>query len=63
MFKNKIIITLMVISVLLLGLCKKYKKEDKDYTGLGLLYLLLSSNTETNNSSGFMLKIPDGVAK
>jgi len=61
--KKTSFITIIAL-ILILGLfCKKEEKNDKE--GLGLFLLLQSQQSQQNqsNGSGFMIRIPDGIAK
>ncbi|GIX41104.1 MAG: hypothetical protein KatS3mg129_0837 [Leptospiraceae bacterium] len=58
--KNILLISILFIFILGFNYCKK-NNENLDLTGIGLLLLLQQSNQE--ESSGFVIKIPDGVAK
>jgi hypothetical protein len=54
---------LTIIIIILLGValfCKK--NEDKNQDGLEL-FLLLQSQNQSGSGSGFMIRIPDGIAK
>jgi hypothetical protein len=60
--KNKIISLILLLSIgLVFALCKKDDKNQKEQMGLGLLWLMQKSNQQ--ESSGFIIKIPEGVAK
>lgn len=55
-----ILLTFLITFIFInINVCKK--EEKKDNSGLGLLLLLQQS--QTNESSGFMILIPEGVAK